>query len=84
MSPQIWKHKKTKKQFRAMPWWEIVDGQEIDHKEIPIPEVNVPWKFGMLVQVGWLIENGHGVWFGISPEAKKQFRVVKSKEPAKL
>ena len=70
--PELWTHKKNKKEVRAMPWWEMIDSV-IDEKEFKIPEINVPYKFGMLIQVGWLLENEHGVWLGVGPKAAEEF-----------
>ena len=75
--PKIWQHKKTKKKVRVMPWWETVEGSAIRDKDIGVAEPGIPWKFGMLVQVGWLLENENNVWFGVGPTAKDSFKEVK-------
>lgn len=59
-----------------MPWWEHAPNTEITDKDIKIPEMNREWKWGMLVQVGWLIENEHGVFLGVGPTAKESFNVI--------
>lgn len=77
--PQTWENKKSKQRMRAMPWWETVPDTAITDTDMKIPEVDVPWKFGMLVQIGWLLENETGVWFGVSSKAKELFNVVEPK-----
>lgn len=50
--------KETANLFLATPWWEIPE---------PIMEETIPnAKFGVLIQVGWLIQNMHGVYFGVN------------------
>lgn len=63
-----------------MPWWETVrDGEveEVDEFGHMIAETaGRPAKFGVLVQIGFLIENDAGVWFGLGPDAQKHFEDV--------
>lgn len=57
-----------------MPWWEMVRGEEIlNDKDIGIPEMNKEWRIGCLIQIGYLLENEHGIWFGVGPQAAKGF-----------
>lgn len=72
---QFWQHKESKKKVRALPWWEILPDDEImNSRQV---ELGGPaWKFGMLVQVGWLLENEHGVWLGVGPKAIEAFNIV--------
>jgi len=78
--PQTWKHKENGKTHRVCPWWEMMPGTEINDKDIGDPIPGTPWKFGMLIQVGWLLENEHGVWFGVGPDAKEFFEVVEKEK----
>lgn len=82
MNPQYWQHKKTKKKFRVMPWWECLDDQTLlSEKDLP-PDMTDgrKYKIGALIQVGWLLENEHGVWLGVGPDAAKEFKVVKPRK----
>lgn len=64
-----WRHKKTKREIRVLPWWEmlksdiVLDGSEKKRR----------YKIGALIQIGWLLENEHGVFFGVGPKAEKEF-----------
>jgi hypothetical protein len=75
--PRLWKHKDTGKELRVMPWWETVkDGEveEVNELGHMIAEVaGRPIKFGVLTQVGYLLENKHGVWLGVGPRATESF-----------
>ena len=77
--PRLWKNKTNGKKVRVMPWWETVkeDGketEEVDELGQFVSEVaGRPCKFGVLVQVGFLLENEHGLWFGVGPTGEKQF-----------
>jgi len=73
-----WKNKKNNKEFKATPWWEIPPGDD----ELAVVEMEVefgnkkhkvPTKMGVMYQVGWLIQNEHGIWFGLNLEAAEQF-----------
>lgn len=78
---KFWQHKKTKKLFRVMPWWETVPSSDvIGDKELPIPEIGTPWKFGMLVQIGYLLENDHGVWFGFNSKVRESFQEITKRQ----
>lgn len=76
--PRLWVHKKDpKRKMRVMPWWETVD----DGKPAKVDELGQmvtdcmgrPCKFGIIVQVGYLLENEHGVWFGMGPRVAEEF-----------
>ncbi len=75
--PRTWVHKKNKKKLRVMPWWETVkDGEveRVDELGQMVSEVaGRICKFGVLVQVGYLLENEHGMWLGVGPKAAKEF-----------
>lgn len=75
--PRIWKNKKTGKKFPIVPWWETVKDGEIDKVDELgqlIAEVaGRPCKFGVIVQVGFLLENEYGVFLGVGPMAAKEF-----------
>ena len=77
--PQTWKHKKTGKVVRAMPWWEMLEDDTIvSDKNLPVKDKSVvKFKIGCLTQIGWLLENEHGVWLGVGPKAAESFEVMK-------
>ena len=76
--PHVWVHKQTGKTLLATPWWEILGSDEIlDLKSKEISNED-PWpdrkiKIGTLTQVGWLLQNEHGVWFGVGPDAANYY-----------
>lgn len=81
---EVWKHKETGKQYLATPWWEVLKKDELvagDSQMLAIKDDHPDRKFkiGSLTQVGWLIKNDHGVWFGVSLDAKQSFEVVGTK-----
>lgn len=70
-----YRHKETKKIFKIVPWWEVLD---------PIADDNDlgkqdgrKFKFGSLIQIGWLICNEHDVYFGVNMKAMEMFEEVK-------
>jgi predicted NAD/FAD-binding protein len=75
--PRLWVHKENKKRMRVMPWWETVkegEVEQVDELGHLIAEVaGRTCKFGVLVQVGFLLENEHGVWIGVGPGAVEHF-----------
>lgn len=75
IKPRLWQHKKTKKQVRALPWWECLD-PTMDESLLPLPAIEAKrkWKIGSLIQIGWLLENEHGMWLGVGPKAEKAFK----------
>jgi len=77
-----WKNKETGKEFNVLPWWEC-EGTLIDAKnaEQILKDEQDEWSdrlyaIGCLVQVGWLMENDEGVWFGVGPQAKDHFEEI--------
>lgn len=75
--PRLWEHKEKKNKLRVMPWWETVKDGEVEKidelGQLIAEEAGRPCKFGVLVQVGYLLENEHGVWLGVGPKAAEQF-----------
>jgi len=74
-----WKNKTTGKEFKVLPWWHC-DGSLIDKPKECLIDDKDEWQdrqyaLGVLVQIGWLIENDNGVWFGVGPKAKEGFEV---------
>ena len=72
-----WQHKETKKIYRVTPWWECY-GDIIDHPGDILADKDDAFKdrkyaVGVLAQIGYLLENEHGVWFGVGPTAKDSF-----------
>jgi hypothetical protein len=76
-APLTWEHKESKKRVRVMPWWECLEPimTEAELAEMGMkPDRNV--RIGSLVQIGWLLENEHGVWLGVGPTAADAFTEV--------
>ncbi len=77
--PKTWIHRETKKKVRVMPWWECLEpivADNDDFKGIAVgKEIADGRKFriGAIVQIGWLIENEQGVWFGVSLDVEEIF-----------
>lgn len=75
-----WKHKETGKEFRVLPWWSC-EGNLIDKPKEILDSEEDTWKerlyaIGVLAQIGWLIENDEGVWFGVGPSALSSFTEI--------
>ena len=78
--PRYWKHKTDGRVIRATPWWEIpledtvldLTGEEA--KSAKLGDTRL--KIGFLVQVGWLLENEHGMWLGVGMKAQEMFEVL--------
>lgn len=77
--PKAYRHKKTKKKVRVTPWWECID-PIISDKEAGMEFAEGrKFKIGAIVQVGWLLENEHGVWLGVGPKALEHFQEVRQR-----
>lgn len=76
--PKTWEHKENKKRVRVMPWWEcidpIIDSATDEAAKKLADGKNI--RIGALVQIGWLIENENGVWFGVNMTAQEYFSEV--------
>lgn len=72
--PRIWQNKINKKKFRVMPWWERAECDDNELDKAMTTKFKRPCKFGILMQIGYLLENEHGIWFGLNLTAKKQFK----------
>jgi len=74
---EMWRHKKTGKILKVVPWYEIPDPvlelSGNDAKKAFDLDLPRRVKFGTLVQVGWLIENEHNIFIGVGIEAAKEF-----------
>lgn len=81
--PKVWEHKINKKRLNVMPWWECVEpmvASDTDYGAVDVgKEIADGRKFriGAIVQIGWLLENEHGVWFGVGPQAEESFIEIK-------
>lgn len=75
--PRLWKNKTNGKKVRVMPWWETVKDGEVEQSDDMGQMLSViagrKCKFGILSQVGYLIENEYGIWIGLGPKAADQF-----------
>lgn len=76
--PRLWENKLSGQRVRVMPWWETVTESgiaEVDEMGRMISETigGRPCKFGVITQIGFLIENEHGIWIGLGPKAPEGF-----------
>lgn len=70
--PQVWMSVTNEQVFVVVPWWEIMDGDTLLSGNMEMLEgepTDRRFKIGALAQVGWLIENRNGVFFGVGPSA---------------
>lgn len=67
--PRKFRNRRSGQVFKAMPWWEAVKEGEIEQvNELGLLVTEAAGrlcKFGIITQVGYLLENEHGVWFGL-------------------
>lgn len=70
--PRVWLNKIKGEFFLVTPWWEVPDPLYAGKLDDGIRDRQV--RVGTLVQVGWLIQNTHGVWFGVNISTQKQFQ----------
>lgn len=79
-----WRHKESGKEYNVLPWWDchasLVDAS--DSSEI-LGDKDDEWKdrlyaVGALCQIGWLMENEEGVWFGVGPKIRDHFNEIES------
>lgn len=81
MRPRIWKNKLNGSIIKAVEWMEVLEEDDYVkslglQEALKDPNDEHPeriHKIGALTQVGWLLENGHNIYFGVSMKAKEQF-----------
>lgn len=77
--PQVWVNKISGQLFVVTPWWEIMSEDVMVEGTVGMV-TNLPeeqrWKYGMLAQVGWLIQNESGVWFGVGTSVAEQMEKI--------
>lgn len=75
--PRKWKNKTNEKEFLVMPWWETIKNGEIEQVDelgqLLTEEAGKPCKLGVITQIGYLLRNEEGVWFGFGPSIEIQF-----------
>lgn len=87
-----WRHKKNGKELRVLPWWECIEpivsddgikgSIQLKGEEIGMDK-DRKFKIGAIIQIGWLLENECGVWFGVGPGAQKEFEDLGEWKPKK-
>lgn len=71
MFPQVWMNKNNGLLFVVVPWMEVFGNDMLSTMSAgPGTRCVV----GVLSQVGWLIENEHGVHFGVNLRVEKAFK----------
>lgn len=74
---KVWLHKEKGDFCFATPWWEIPEANEVvalkadEAVTAGLGENRI--KFGVLVQVGWLIQNQNDMWLGVGMKAQEAF-----------
>lgn len=85
--PRLWRNKTSGQELRVMPWWETIQNGEIERVDemgkLVTEVAGRPCKFGIITQIGYLLENEHGVWFGVGPKAADSFEDL-GEAPQKL
>jgi len=75
--PRLWQNKTSGQKVRVMPWWETIKDGEIEETnelgEMITEVAGRPAKFGIIVQIGFLLESEGGVWFGVNTTAHTEF-----------
>lgn len=68
MKPHVWMNKRNGDFALVVPWYMPQDmGSDIANG------VMQDLKIGAIVQVGWMLQNGHDVYFGVGPKAANEF-----------
>lgn len=82
IGPKLYMNKSSGALALLTEWWEplTIDYDEKLFAEIA-PELksvfdHIKIAKGTLTQVGWLLENGHGVWIGINNDAIQDFEYI--------
>jgi hypothetical protein len=73
LQPLIWKQKQTRRILAVSPWWECLDPIVSDPDMPKELTEGRQFKIGCIVQIGWLLENAGGVWFGVNLTAQEAF-----------
>lgn len=64
---RAWMNNNTGQLFVACPWWETVEPEDKNYDISVSSELGLNCiKFGTFYQVGWLVQNEHGIWIGVN------------------
>ena len=74
LKPQVWMNKTNGMIFLATPWFSTGDEETAQYTLTVTDPLDI--YFGTFYRVGWLIQNQHGVWFGVNLDAKDSFEVI--------
>ena len=83
--PRLWRHKKKGNQLKVLPWWECLN-PIISDKDVVgsnFLDGGRSFKIGAIVQIGWMLENGNGVWIGTNFGVEKEFEDLGEWAPKK-
>lgn len=72
MKQEIYMNKISGELSLIIPWFMTIE-EDIDFKYEPD---GILIAYGMFQQVGWMLENGHGVYFGLGITAIDQFEYI--------
>lgn len=73
-TPQVYMNKKTDDLVLIVPWFTPATEDEAAALNMRVEAVNVV--YGIFWQCGWLMQNQHGVWFGLSLNAIANFELL--------
>lgn len=72
--PRRWKNKRNGKTVRVMPWYEIPDPVLNEKQWSELTQMRgIKAKYGVLVQIGLLLETEAGIWLGVSSKIESDF-----------
>lgn len=78
--PQVWMNRRTGQILNVVPWWDMLaEDTWIEGRTSMLgPEGNSEQRFkiGTLAQVGWLVQNESGMWFGVGLNLVSEFEKV--------
>lgn len=80
---KLWMNKLSGQLMISATWWEMQNDETIVRgnagnifTSTEKTENARKWKYGMLTQVGFLLQNESGVWFGVGMSAREQFEEI--------
>ncbi len=78
--PQVWVNKMSGQILVAVPWWDMMENDTLIEGRLsdidPSSQDERRMKIGAIAQVGWLIENGNGVFFGVGPNVIEHMEIL--------
>lgn len=73
--PQIWCSKINGQLLVVIPWFDMLQDETLIEGQLSVLDTRITdsrkFKIGALAQVGWLVQNEHGIYFGVNMAAMK-------------